>query len=366
MIGSVHSYMNLEAAEMTDRLLRALECPHLRALGHPTGRILLNRDPYPFDFDAVAAVAARRNVYLEINASPERLDLTASLIRAAKARGAKFVISTDAHHPKHLANMRYGVLMARRGWLEAGDILNTLPVKQFARTISGKKGTPPNFSKASSGANTRRCPLFQPVQKLSMKLISSTELIRTPIFHVTSDRALDPDGFEIKRAIVQHGGSAVMMPIDDRRRVLLVKQYRLPARRYMWELPAGRVDEGETPLQAAKRELVEEAGLRAKKWAKLAEFFPSPGFLAEKMTIYTARDLTQGDAKPMEDERIETKWYTAREIDTADSVGQDHRREDDDRVPTLAALPWRKVNPGGKQTWRPAPGRDGLPASCHR
>jgi DNA polymerase (family X) len=138
VIGSVHSYMNLEAAEMTDRLLRALECPHLRALGHPTGRILLNRDPYPFDFEAVAAVAARRNVYLEINASPERLDLTASLVRAAKARGAKFVISTDAHHPKHLANMRYGVLMARRGWLEAVDILNTLPVEQFAQAIKSK------------------------------------------------------------------------------------------------------------------------------------------------------------------------------------------------------------------------------------
>ena len=105
VIGSVHSYMNLEPAEMTDRLLRALECPHLRVLGHPTGRMLLHRDPFPFDFDAVAAEAARRNVYLEINASPERLDLTASLIRAAKAKGCKFVISTDAHHPKHLANM---------------------------------------------------------------------------------------------------------------------------------------------------------------------------------------------------------------------------------------------------------------------
>src|SRR5712691_3737101 len=138
VIGSVHSYMNLEAAEMTDRLLRALECKHLRALGHPTGRILLNRDAYPYDFDAVATVAARRNVYLEINASPERLDLTASLVRAAKARGAKFVISTDAHHPKHLLNMRYGVLMARRGWLERGDILNTLPVGEFARAIKSK------------------------------------------------------------------------------------------------------------------------------------------------------------------------------------------------------------------------------------
>jgi DNA polymerase (family 10) len=113
----------------------------LRALGHPTGRILLNRDAYPFDFEAVAAVAARRNVYLEINASPERLDLTASLVRAAKARGTKFVISTDAHHPKHLANMRYGVLMARRGWLERGDILNTLPVDQFARAIKSTSKT---------------------------------------------------------------------------------------------------------------------------------------------------------------------------------------------------------------------------------
>jgi len=138
VIGSVHSYMNQESAEMTDRLLRALECPHLRAIGHPTGRMLLHRDPFPFDFEAVATVAARRNVYLEINASPERLDLTASLVRAAKAKGCKFVISTDAHHPKHLANMRYGVSMARRGWLEPSDVLNTLSVTQFAKAIHSK------------------------------------------------------------------------------------------------------------------------------------------------------------------------------------------------------------------------------------
>ena len=135
VIGSVHSYMNLESAEMTDRLLRALECPHLRAIGHPTGRILLHRESFPFDFDRVAAEAARRNVYLEINATPERLDLGSALIRAAKAKGCKFVISTDSHHPKHLANMTYGVRMARRGWLEPGDILNTLPATQFARAI---------------------------------------------------------------------------------------------------------------------------------------------------------------------------------------------------------------------------------------
>ncbi|MDP8989924.1 MAG: DNA polymerase/3'-5' exonuclease PolX [Acidobacteriota bacterium] len=135
VVGSVHSYMNLEPAEMTDRLLRALECPYLRAMGHPTGRILLHRDPFPFDFEVVAAEAARRNVYLEINASPERLDLSGTLIRTAKAKGCKFVISTDAHHPKHLANLNYGVRMARRGWLEAGDVLNTKSADEFAKAI---------------------------------------------------------------------------------------------------------------------------------------------------------------------------------------------------------------------------------------
>jgi len=135
VIGSVHSHMNQEGAEMTDRLLRALECPHLRIIGHPTGRLLLERDAFPFDFERVAAEAARRGVWLEINAGPERLDLHGPLIRAAKAKGAAFTISTDAHHPKHLAHMRYGVVTARRGWLGLADIRNTLPADQFAAAL---------------------------------------------------------------------------------------------------------------------------------------------------------------------------------------------------------------------------------------
>jgi len=138
VIGSVHSHMNLEAAEMTDRLLRALECPHLKVLGHPTGRILLHRDPFPFDFERVLAEAVKRGVWMEINASPERLDLNATLIRTAKARGAKFTISTDAHHPKHYQSMHYGVLQARRGWLGPDDILNTLPVDAFAAALRNR------------------------------------------------------------------------------------------------------------------------------------------------------------------------------------------------------------------------------------
>jgi DNA polymerase (family 10) len=138
VIGSVHSHMNQESGEMTDRLLRALECPHLRIVGHPTGRILLHRDPFPFDFERVVTEAVRRGVWLEINASPERLDLHGTLIRTAKAKGAKFTISTDAHHPKQLANMRYGVVTARRGWLGPDDILNTRGADEFARAIQSK------------------------------------------------------------------------------------------------------------------------------------------------------------------------------------------------------------------------------------
>jgi DNA polymerase (family 10) len=138
VIGSVHSYMNLEPNEMTDRLMRALECPHLRVLGHPTGRILLHRESFPFDFDLIATEAAKRNVYLEINASPERLDLAPGLVRVAKTKGCKFVINTDSHHPKHLANMAYGIRMARRGWLGKDDVLNTLPLNDFAKAIHAK------------------------------------------------------------------------------------------------------------------------------------------------------------------------------------------------------------------------------------
>jgi DNA polymerase (family 10) len=136
VVGSVHSHMNLEAAEMTDRLMRALESPSLRVMGHPTGRILLNRDPFPFDFERIASEAARRNVYLEINGSPERLDLSGAMVRTAKTLGAKFAISTDAHQTKHLSiNMPFGILTARRGWLEARDVLNTLPLAEFEKAI---------------------------------------------------------------------------------------------------------------------------------------------------------------------------------------------------------------------------------------
>ncbi len=147
-----------------------------------------------------------------------------------------------------------------------------------------------------------------------MKIIESKELLRTPIFWVTMDKAIDPEGFEIDRAIIQHGGSSVVMPVDEKGRVLLARQYRLPAQDYLWEIPAGRTDPGETPLKGAKRELKEETGLTAKKWTKLFTLFMSPGFLAEKMHIYVAQDLKQGKTNFMEGERIESRWFTPKEM----------------------------------------------------
>jgi DNA polymerase (family 10) len=135
VIGSVHSHMGLEPDAMTDRMLRALECPHLTAIGHPTGRLLLHREPFTFDFDRVISEAVKRGVWLEVNSSPERLDLSANHVRAAKAKGARFIVSTDAHHPNHLLNMRYGVLTARRGGLEAQDVVNTYTGEEFLKAL---------------------------------------------------------------------------------------------------------------------------------------------------------------------------------------------------------------------------------------
>lgn len=135
VIGSVHSYFGLEPAEMTDRLARALESPNLRVLGHATGRILLQRDSYAFDFEAIAREAAARGVFFEVNASPERLDLPSHFVRTAKRLGCRFTISTDSHRTSHLRNMPFGVITARRGWLEASDVVNTKPLAAFSQLL---------------------------------------------------------------------------------------------------------------------------------------------------------------------------------------------------------------------------------------
>ncbi len=148
-----------------------------------------------------------------------------------------------------------------------------------------------------------------------MKIISSREVYRCKVFHVTEDEAVDSrSGFRIKRSIVRHGGSAVMMAVDDRRRILLVRQFRLAAGKEIWELPAGTMDPGEKPFQTARRELAEETGYKARKWTRLASFWLSPGYVQERMHLYQATGLTAGEATPMDDERIAARWFTRKEI----------------------------------------------------
>jgi ADP-ribose pyrophosphatase len=155
-----------------------------------------------------------------------------------------------------------------------------------------------------------------------MKVVSSKEILRNKLFTIVHEVATDSDGFEIHRSIVRHPGSAVMMAVDERDRVLLVKQFRLPAERDLWELPAGRIDPGETPLQTAKRELREETGYSAKKWMKLTKFWASPGYVDEKMNLFLAQDLTEGVPQPMEDERIEIRWFTRKELQESVRAGK--------------------------------------------
>jgi len=135
VIASVHSHFKQESAEMTQRLLRALENPNVSLLGHPTGRILLRRDGYSFDMEAVLQAAAKYGVAMELNSFPDRLDLCDRHLRMAHEHGVKIVINTDAHHSSHLEKIRYGILQARRAWLTAADVLNTLPVEAFAKAM---------------------------------------------------------------------------------------------------------------------------------------------------------------------------------------------------------------------------------------
>lgn len=128
---SVHSFMNMTQAEMTERVIRGIQHPQVDILAHPTGRILNRRHPFEMDVEAVLQAAAEAKVAVELNAHPSRLDLHDGHVRRARELGVKVAINTDAHSPRDLALMSYGIDQARRGWLEAGDVLNALSLDAF-------------------------------------------------------------------------------------------------------------------------------------------------------------------------------------------------------------------------------------------
>jgi ADP-ribose pyrophosphatase len=139
------------------------------------------------------------------------------------------------------------------------------------------------------------------------RVISSREVYHGPAFRVTADEVLEPSGVRTRRDIVRHSGSVVILAVDDSRSepgILLERQYRHAARQLLWELPAGRIDDGENDLHAAKRELLEETGYSASRWRRILNFYASPGFLAETMNLFLARGLREGQAQPEADEVI--------------------------------------------------------------
>ena len=140
VIGAVHSQLGLSRAKQTERILRAMEHPHFTVLAHPTGRLIEEREPYDIDMPRIIRAAKERGCFLELNAHPDRLDLTDIHCRLAKEEGVLLSIGTDAHRTQDLANLRFGVAQARRGWLEKSDVLNTRPLKALQPLLARTMG----------------------------------------------------------------------------------------------------------------------------------------------------------------------------------------------------------------------------------
>jgi ADP-ribose pyrophosphatase len=167
----------------------------------------------------------------------------------------------------------------------------------------------PRTTKKSATAKSAKSP-----QKLTgrARLLSSKTVYKGKIFWVTSDDVVEPGGIRVRRDVVRHNGSVVILAIDDRKNpddpeILLIRQYRHAAGQFLMELPAGRIEPGEKLLPAAKRELLEETGYKARRWSHHVRYYASPGFLAESMDILLAEDLVHapGEGTPDEDEHIE-------------------------------------------------------------
>jgi ADP-ribose pyrophosphatase len=147
------------------------------------------------------------------------------------------------------------------------------------------------------------------------KIIRSKVIYKGPVFGIRRDELIEPGGVRTTREMITHSGSVVVLPVLDDGRIVLIRQYRHAARQFLWELVAGRIDEGESPRKGAARELIEETGYRAKKFQIFLDFFPTPGFLEEKMFILLAEGLSAGVATPEEDEKIEVRAYHRKELE---------------------------------------------------
>ncbi len=221
------------------------------------------------------------------------------------------------------------------------------------------------MAKATRGSKSRRVGV-RVSSNSKAKLISSDTVYRGPVFWVTTDDVEEPGGVRARRDVVHHSGSVVILAVDDSGsspRVLLERQYRHAAGAYLWEIPAGRIDPGETALPAAKRELLEETGYTAAHWQRIFKFYASPGFVAETMAVYLATGLRAGRAQPEADEVIHMRMVPlasalgmvlkgkVRDAKTIASVlWLDHQMAN--RVPLTGNRQSRKLGPRGGKNQR--------------
>ncbi|MGD0801359.1 MAG: NUDIX hydrolase [Terracidiphilus sp.] len=188
-----------------------------------------------------------------------------------------------------------------------------------------KKSTKPKVAKAvkpkakKAMKPRKAAEAFAPVVEESAQVLGSETVFEGPLFRVLRDRLIEPNGIEATRDIVRHNGSVVILAIDGAKNkrdpwVVIERQFRHAAGRFMWELPAGKLEPDEDALLGAKRELEEETGYRARKWKPLVEYYASPGFLGESMKVFVAEGLVAGDAHPEDDEKIEFRLVKLSEL----------------------------------------------------
>lgn len=196
------------------------------------------------------------------------------------------------------------------------DATKSAPRRSLEKIAKPRRGAPARPHGTAAPRKTTRTRT-RPEKK--EQLLSSEVVYQGPLFRVLHDKLIEPNGKHSERDVIRHHGSVVILAVDATRNkmdpwIVVERQYRHAALRYLWELPAGKLNAGEDPLDGARRELEEETGYRAKKWRPLVEYYGSPGFLGESMKVFIAEDLVAGDAHPEEDEHIEFRLVRLSEL----------------------------------------------------
>ncbi len=209
--------------------------------------------------------------------------------------------------------------MAKKEKTEKPAATKKAAKKVKAATPKTKKATKPKAAKTPKPKAKEAPKAPKQVVPETARVLNSEVVFDGPLFKILRDRLIEPGGAENVRDVIRHNGSVVILAIDGSKNkkdpwIVVERQYRHAANQFLWELPAGKLDEGEEPLAGAQRELQEETGYKAKKWTPLVEYYASPGFLGESMMVFLAEGLVAGDPNPEDDEQIELRLVKLSEV----------------------------------------------------